>query len=146
VSVWDVGTNSVIETWSLASVTLPPPSYEVAIKENNESLSALQLETIKYACQQHERQLPDGARSGYFIGDGAGVGKDRTIAGIILKNYQLGRKKAVWLSVSLGLKYDVVRDLKDIRAVSQINVHALNNIKSGHVMAKGIVFATRTLL
>ncbi len=145
-SVWDVGTNSVIETWSLASVTLPPPSYEVAIKENNESLSALQLETIKYACQQHERQLPDGARSGYFIGDGAGVGKDRTIAGIILKNYQLGRKKAVWLSVSLGLKYDVVRDLKDIRAVSQINVHALNNIKSGHVMAKGIVFATRTLL
>jgi hypothetical protein len=54
-SVWDVGTNPVIETWSRASVTLPPPSYEVAIKENNYSLSPLQLETIKYACQQHER-------------------------------------------------------------------------------------------
>ena len=93
VSVWDVGTNPLIETWSLASVTLPPPSYEVAIKENNDSLSALQLETIKYACQQHERQLPDAARAGYFIGDGAGVGKGRTIAGIILKNYQLGKKR-----------------------------------------------------
>ena len=81
-----------------------------------------------------------------FIVDGAGVGKSRTIAGIILKNYQLGRKKAVWVSVSLDLKYDVVRDLKDIGAVGQINVHALNNIKYGNVMAKGIVFATRTLL
>jgi hypothetical protein len=50
-----VGTNPVIETWSLASVTLPPPSYEFTIKENNYSLSPLQLETIKYACQQHER-------------------------------------------------------------------------------------------
>ena len=58
-SVWDVGTNLVIETWPLASVTLPPPSYEVTIKENNDSLSLLQLETIKYAFQQHERRLPD---------------------------------------------------------------------------------------
>ena len=81
-----------------------------------------------------------------FIGDGAGVGKSRTIAGIILKNYQLGRKKAVLVSDSLDLKYDVVRNLKDIGAVGQINVHALNNIKYGHVMAKGIVFATYATL
>ena len=81
-----------------------------------------------------------------FIGDGAGVGKSRTIAGIILKNYQLGRKKAVLVSDSLDLKYDVVRNLKDIGAVGQINVHALNNIKYGHVMAKGIVFETYAFL
>ena len=65
---------------------------------------------------------------------------------LFLKTHQLGRKKAVWVSVSLELNYDVVRDLKDIGTVGQINVHALNNIKNGHVMAKGIVFATRTLL
>jgi hypothetical protein len=59
-----VGTNPVIETLSLASVTLQPRSYELAIKENNDSLSAMQLETIKYACQQHMRQLYDGARAG----------------------------------------------------------------------------------
>jgi hypothetical protein len=64
-------------------------------------------------------------RAVYFIGVGAGVGKGGTIAGIILKNYQLGRQ-AVWVSVSLDLKYDVVRDLKDIETVGQINVHALN--------------------
>ena len=30
------------------------------------------------------------------IGDGAGVGKGRTIAGIIYQNYLEGRKKALW--------------------------------------------------
>ena len=45
---------------------------------------------------------------------------------LFLKTHQLGRKKAVWVSVSLELNYDVVRDLKDIGTVGQINVHALN--------------------
>jgi hypothetical protein len=39
------------------------------------------------------RQLFDGARAGYFIADGAGVGKGRTIAGIILKNSSARKKK-----------------------------------------------------
>ena len=30
------------------------------------------------------------------VGDGAGVGKGRTIAGIIYQNYLEGRKKALW--------------------------------------------------
>ena len=34
-----------------------------------------------YASQQHEQFLPDGTRAGFLIGDGAGVGKGRTIAG-----------------------------------------------------------------
>jgi hypothetical protein len=66
VSVWDVGDCPVIKTWSLASVTLPPPSYQLAMKETSGSLSALQLETIRYVCQQ----LPDGSRAGFYIGDG----------------------------------------------------------------------------
>jgi P-loop containing NTP hydrolase pore-1 len=37
--------------------------------ENNK-LSALQLESIVYACQRHEQFLPDGSRCGFFIGDG----------------------------------------------------------------------------
>ena len=44
-------------------------------------LSGLQLESIVYACQRHQQQLPDQSRAGFFIGDGAGVGKGRTIAG-----------------------------------------------------------------
>jgi hypothetical protein len=33
-----------------------------------ESLSALQLESVVYACQRHEQMLPDGSRGGFFIG------------------------------------------------------------------------------
>ena len=36
---------------------------------------------VVYASQQHEQFLPDGTRAGFLIGDGAGVGKGRTIAG-----------------------------------------------------------------
>lgn len=46
--------------------------------------------------QQHETFLPNGDRAGFLIGDGAGVGKGRTIAGIIYENYLLSRKRALW--------------------------------------------------
>jgi hypothetical protein len=60
-------------------------------------------------------------------GDGAGVGKGRTIAGVIFENYLKGRKRAIWVSVSNDLKYDAERDLRDI-GVSKIEVHALNKV------------------
>lgn len=62
-----------------------------------------------------------------ITGDGAGVGKGRTIAGIIFENYLKGRKKALWISVSNDLKYDAERDLQDIGA-SKIEVHRLNKV------------------
>lgn len=37
--------------------------------------------SMSMAC--HSQVLPDGKRAGFFIGDGAGVGKGRTIAGDI---------------------------------------------------------------
>ena len=51
-----------------------------------------------------------------FIGDGAGVGKGRTIAGLIYENFLQRRKKAIWISISSDLKVDAVRDLTDIGA------------------------------
>lgn len=65
-----------------------------------------------YAAQQHSHMLTDGTRAGFLVGDGAGVGKGRTIAGIIFENFLKGRKKALWVSVSNDLKYDAERDLK----------------------------------
>ena len=41
------------------------------------ALSALQLESVTYGMQRHAHQLPGGERAGFFIGDGAGVGKVR---------------------------------------------------------------------
>lgn len=74
-----------METASLAAVEPPDISYQLHLEDliQAAALSALQLESIVYACQRHERTLPDGQRAGFFIGDGAGVGKGRTIAGAL---------------------------------------------------------------
>lgn len=115
----------VVETSSLSSVSPPEVWYRLTIPEeviDRGCLSALQLEAITYAAQvdsfvkrdcvssqlnpcssncvfpiqQHETFLPSGDRAAYLIGDGAGVGKGRTIAGIIYENYLLGRKRSLW--------------------------------------------------
>ncbi|XP_036450292.1 protein strawberry notch homolog 1 isoform X2 [Colossoma macropomum] len=145
----------VVETSSLSSVTPPNVWYRLSIPEETIDrgwLSALQLEAITYACQQHETFLPNGDRAAYLIGDGAGVGKGRTIAGIIYENYLLGRKRSLWFSVSNDLKYDAERDLRDIGA-KNIQVHSLNKFKYGKISSKhngsvkkGVIFATYSSL
>lgn len=42
------------------------------------------------------------------------MGKGRTIAGLILENWQQGRHKHLWLSVGSDLKIDTQRDLNDV--------------------------------
>ena len=80
----------------MASIDLPPAKYPLfdALGDEfveNGKLSQLQLEGILYACQKHCEFAPDGKRSGFMIGDGAGVGKGRQISGIIIDNYVRGR-------------------------------------------------------
>ncbi|XP_057345579.1 protein strawberry notch homolog 2 isoform X3 [Manis pentadactyla] len=137
----------VVETSTLSSVPPPDITYSLALPTaDSDTLSALQLEAITYACQQHEVLLPSGQRAGFLIGDGAGVGKGRTVAGIILENYLRGRKKSLWFSVSNDLKYDAERDLRDIDAQS-IAVHALSKIKYGdNTTSEGVLFATYSAL
>ncbi|CAF0734648.1 unnamed protein product [Adineta steineri] len=146
----------VVETSSLASVELPDITYQLTIPNENiqlNALSALQLETIVYASQRHNTFLSDGTRSGFLIGsDGAGVGKGRTIAGLIYENYLLGRRKSLWLSVSNDLKYDAQRDLCDIGA-KFIDVHPLNKLKYAKISSpqnggikRGVIFATYSSL
>ncbi|VDO68593.1 unnamed protein product [Onchocerca flexuosa] len=91
--------DSVIETASLSSVAPPDIRYNLTIPEeiiDTGAISAVQLEAVVYACQAHEMRLPSNERVGYLIGDGAGVGKGRTIACIIFENYLLGRKRSIW--------------------------------------------------
>lgn len=142
--------DQVVETSSMASVLPPDVTYHCSIPEeiiDTGKLSALQLEAVIYACQKTETFLPSGERSGYligkwkefvdvyhvycrtlFLGDGPGVGKGRTIAGFINENYLLGRKRALWFSVSSDLKYDSERDLRDIGA-GRIKVYPLNKVR-----------------
>nr|XP_033812612.1 protein strawberry notch homolog 2 isoform X2 [Geotrypetes seraphini] len=138
----------VVETSTLSSVPPPDITYTLSLPNciaDNGSLSALQLEAIIYACQQHEVILTSGQRAGFLIGDGAGVGKGRTVAAIIFENYLKGKKKSLWFSVSNDLKYDAERDLKDIDAAC-IPVHALNKLKYGDTTTSGVLFATYSAL
>ncbi len=56
-------------------------------------LSSAQLEVVSRAGQCHSQTLPNGETRGFFCGDGTGVGKGRTVAGIILDNFNQGRKR-----------------------------------------------------
>uniref|UniRef100_A0AAR5PXE4 Protein strawberry notch n=1 Tax=Dendroctonus ponderosae TaxID=77166 RepID=A0AAR5PXE4_DENPD len=145
----------VVETASLSSVAPVDVWYTVSIPEETiktGALSALQLESITYTSQAHENILPGGSRAGFLIGDGAGVGKGRTIAGIIYENYLKGRKRAIWVSVSNDLKYDAERDLRDIGA-GKIEVHPLNKFKYAKISSavnnnvkRGVIFSTYSAL
>ncbi len=139
----------------MASVEPPDVWYDLALPDDlvdEGRLSALQLEAVTYASQQHEQFLADGNRAGFLIGDGAGVGKGRTIAGIIYENYLKGRKRAVWVSVSNDLKYDSERDLSDIGAkgidvyfLSKMKYAKINSSINGNVR-KGVIYSTYSAL
>lgn len=53
-------------------------------------------------------------RAGFLLGDGAGMGKGRTLAGFAVENIARGRKRHVWISVSSDLYEDAKRDLSDL--------------------------------
>lgn len=44
---------------------------------------------------------------------GAGVGKGRTIAGLVLENWRCGRKRHLWLTVGSDLKVDSRSGIQD---------------------------------
>jgi hypothetical protein len=60
---------------------LDPQACGMWIYNCKEMFSDCPAHVAVYASQQHEQFLPDGTRAGFLIGDGAGVGKGRTIAG-----------------------------------------------------------------
>ena len=90
--------SEIAEPRGLASVSLPAPSYPLrdSLDRCNNIvdaglLSSLQLEGVQFACQRHQLMLSSGTRAGFFLGDGAGVGKGRQIAGMIADNLARGR-------------------------------------------------------
>ncbi|KAI6691687.1 hypothetical protein NL676_028515 [Syzygium grande] len=132
-------------------LSIGPPHPDPDKLETSKLLSCLQIETLVYACQRHLQHLANGTRAGFFVGDGAGVGKGRTIAGLIWENWHQGRKKALWISVGSDLKYDAGRDLDDVGATC-VEVHALNKLPYSKLDSKsvgvreGVVFLTYSSL
>ena len=107
----------IVEAASMASVTPPNPIYrpQLPLKVVTEGLlSRIQMERVIYAGQRHEQRLPDGARGGFYVGDGTGVGKGRVLAAIIADNWFQNRRRALWLSVNNTLVDAARRDLLDL--------------------------------
>jgi len=124
-------TSELVESVSMASVPLPPPTHHPVLPTRlvtNGILSTAQLEAVVYAGQAHNRYIPgryteteaghdfiasqDGSRFryGFFLGDATGVGKGRTIAGIIMDNLCQGRTCHLWVTESAALIEDARRD------------------------------------
>jgi len=145
--------DAVVETGTLAKVSPPEPTYAHALGDlvRNGALSALQLESVTYACMRHEQRLKDGSRAGFFLGDGAGVGKGRQIAGLVYEHRRKGGRRVLWVSTSADLKFDAERDLNDMNAAPAIAVipEGTAGLPQGsleRVLDVGVVFCTYSLL
>ena len=132
----------VVENASLSAVKAPkPPDDALAdispdvVKEGK--LSNLQLEAVAYANMCFGKNLEDGSRRGFFIGDGAGIGKGRELAGIVAQQWARGVRKHLWISVSNDLKFDAERDLRDLGS-GNIPVQLLG--KASYSVACGVLF------
>lgn len=105
----------VVEPVLLASVRPPTLTYVPAIPRRvgkTGVLSEHQLEAVLHAGQCHAQPLRQtGTRPGFLLADGAGVGKGRTQAAIILDAWLQGHQKALWVSASADLYADAKRDL-----------------------------------
>eukprot|EP01047_Picozoa_sp_COSAG01_P033567 COSAG01_NODE_2476_length_7619_cov_35.526596_2_plen_424_part_00 len=123
----------VVETTSLAAVQPPDFTYQALIPNRviqEGRLSDLQIEAVMYAGQRHRQFNMDGTRGGFMLGDGTGVGKGRTCAGIMYDYFLhecAARKQqpkrirsslrpimCVWVSVSWDLAQDARRDITAI--------------------------------
>lgn len=140
----------LVQSAAMASVLPPEPTYKPnlpATIATQGKISLVGLEPVVYAGQAHAQFLQNGERKGYFIGDGTGVGKGREISGIIMDNWNSGRRKALWISKSGGLINDARRDWRDIGGSGE-DIFDLGKIKAGDKIpgSKGILFTTYATL
>ena len=145
----------LVETTSLSATSAPQPRFPLLDSVGTlcaEKLSRAQLESVLLACEAHQKFLPNRYRAGFCLGDGAGVGKGRQIAAMILDSWLRGRKRAIWVSVSADLLEDARRDLTDlgapkiaVRSLTEFNVN--DAIDGGRKpMKKGVLFVTYAAL
>lgn len=147
----------LVQSAAMASVEPPKPTYQPALPESIAAdgvLSEAQLEAVVYAGQAHaqtakmwvggdlgEQEVTQ--RRGFFIGDGTGVGKGREISGILLDNWNQGRRKAVWISEKGPLFNDAKRDFGDVGGPVDA-LFDMGKVKADAVLdaAEGIAFTT----
>lgn len=162
----DAHPDQLVESVAMASVLPPLPSYRPLLHETaRKALSDAQLETLIHAGEAFERNLPgrfspnsagdrleesaegDIYRTGFFIGDGTGVGKGREGAACILDQWNRGNRRAIWISKSAALLEDARRDWSALGGLP-IDIQPLDAFPLGApvAMASGILFLTYATL
>ena len=170
-------TSPAVESALLSSASAPPPSDEsadvVLPLVANDKLSPLQAEGVTLAISKfhrvHRTSSSDTAggtnyRAGFFIGDGAGIGKGRQISATILDAVcrEYGHGRHLWISVSRELVQDARRDLADVGCYVEVHdgAEVLDKMGSGSFggktkgmglgaggnLGKGVLFVTYSLL
>ncbi len=146
----------IVETKAMATVPMPPLNYRPSLPEtvlgkspnyDNAKLSAIQMEAVAVAGMQNDIILPGGYRAAALIGDGTGVGKGREGAGILLDNWNKGRRRLVWVSKSKALMEATRRDLDALGAHELAkNLLDLGKLKGdATIQHEGVVFTTYSL-
>lgn len=157
---------ALVESAAMASVLPPPPSYRPQLTNKAmQSLSEAQLETVIYAGQSFDidlpgtYRLPDNSqllefhaeghtfRRGFFLGDGTGAGKGRQVAAIIMDQWLRGNRRHIWISKSSALVEDARRDWKAIGGMP-LDIRPLDDWKLGSPISMdcGILFLTYATL
>lgn len=162
----------LVQSAAMASVAPPKPRYRphfpAGLVENG-LLSDAQLESVIMAGEAHAGHLDghwlvdstfdtvsaaaddaEGAvrfRRGWFLGDGAGAGKGRQVAGVLLDNWLKGRRRALWVSKSDKLIEDAQRDWAAL-GQERLQITPLSRFRQGTPirLAEGILFTTYATL
>jgi len=126
-----------------------PTASKTTKSENVDNLDNYD-DSIKYKEHSHVIEKTTPVRAGFLLGDGAGMGKGRTLAGFVVENIARGRKKHIWISVSSDLYEDAKRDLSDLGLSEYAKTNCLNLSKlpygSLDKYDQGVMFATYSTL
>jgi len=158
--------DKLVESMAMSSILPPVPTYRPLLPPLAvQALSDAQLETLIFAGQAFERDLPgrfkpndagtilvaeaEGHtyRAGFMIGDGTGAGKGRQIAACIMDRWCRGQRRAVWISKSANLLMDARRDWSALGGLA-IDVQPIDAFQLGApiTMDSGILFLTYAAL
>jgi hypothetical protein len=147
----------IVETQTMASVAEPPVTRKPNIPQgviDAGDVSDVQLAAISHAIEAHEKFLEGGQteaghkidprRLGFFLGDGTGVGKGRTIAGTVVHYWRsnpAGKRKTIWISFNEELA-EAARDDLDSVGGKDIPIYSLEKVGPGKKLPfkEGVLF------
>lgn len=147
---------ALIQSKTLAGARPVAPTYEPLLNPElitSGAISDIQFETVVLAGEAHDRHLPydnniDAApRLGFMIADGTGAGKTNSMVGIIVDNFNRGRRRAIIIGEKDRHKDGVLKALS-MCGLPASTLFTLKDYKARAPLPKrdGILFLTYAML